>query len=283
MTKLDASGAALGYSSYLGGSEGDEGHGIALDGAGNAYLTGSTGSSADFPTTAGAFDTTHNGAADAFVTKLDASGAALGYSSYLGGSGYDQGLGIALDGAGSAYLIGTTVSANFPTTAGAFDTTYNGDFDAFVTKLDLVAGPPPPPPPPHLHHHLHHRLRLRLRLRLRSASASAAAAASATAATAASAATAATARCPVRGAEGDRLEASPGPHADPRETLLGRSHPPCSLQASGPRDRPEPEAGEEARTRQQGEPRRRPQITNGATGQEVRPGWQQEWQRDLPR
>ena len=85
MTKLDASGAALGYSTYLGGSGGDHGHGIALDGAGSAYLTGHT-SSADFPTTAGAFDTTYNGGYDAFVTKLDASGAALGYSTYLGGS-----------------------------------------------------------------------------------------------------------------------------------------------------------------------------------------------------
>ena len=94
MTKLDASGAALGYSTYLGGSDGDGGYGIALDGAGSAYLTGYT-VSADFPTTAGAFDTTYNGADDAFVTKLDASGAALGYSTYLGGSGDDDGDGIA--------------------------------------------------------------------------------------------------------------------------------------------------------------------------------------------
>ena len=86
MTKLDASGAALGYSTYLGGSDYDYGHGVAVDGAGSAYVTGIT-SSADFPTTAGAFDTTYNGGNDAFVTKLDASGAALVYSTYLGGSG----------------------------------------------------------------------------------------------------------------------------------------------------------------------------------------------------
>ena len=136
MTKLDASGAALGYSTYLGGSGFDEaGYGIAVDGAGNAYLTGYT-HSADFPTTPGAFDTTFNGGVDAFVTKLDASGAALGYSTYLGGSGFDGGHGIALDGAGSAYLTGGTASADFPTTPGAFDTTYNGGGDAFVTKLD---------------------------------------------------------------------------------------------------------------------------------------------------
>ncbi len=140
VTKLDASGAALGYSSYLGGGSFDSGYGIALDGAGSAYLTGET-RSRDFPTTAGAFDTSFNGVVtDAFVTKLDASGAALGYSSYLGGSdtesGGDSGNGIALDGAGNAYLTGETYSADFPTTAGAFDTTFNGDYDAFVTKLD---------------------------------------------------------------------------------------------------------------------------------------------------
>ncbi|TMK78120.1 MAG: hypothetical protein E6G45_07710, partial [Actinobacteria bacterium] len=135
VTKFDTSGAALVYSTYLGGSEHDVGYGIAVDGAGSAYLTGAT-TSPDFPTTAGAFDTTPNGGDDAFATKFDASGAALGYSSYLGGSGGDGGNGIALDGAGSAYLTGFTGSANFPTTAGAFDTTYNGGGDAFATKFD---------------------------------------------------------------------------------------------------------------------------------------------------
>src|SRR5882724_7807822 len=137
-TKLDANGAALGYSTYLGGSGsgGDEAHGVAVDGAGNAYVTGRTNSS-DFPTTAGAFDTTYNGGYDAFVTKLDASGAALLYSSFLGGGGRDYGDGIALDGAGNAYVTGSTASTDFPATAGAFDTAYNGgDYDSFVTRLD---------------------------------------------------------------------------------------------------------------------------------------------------
>ncbi len=126
------------YSTFLGGSGGDRGRDIAVDGAGSAYLTGTT--SSDFPTTAGAFDTTYNGGNfDAFVTKLEAGGAALGYSSYLGGSGIDEGYGLALDGAGNAYLTGDTHSADFPTTAGAFDTTFNGGgFDAFVTKLDAA-------------------------------------------------------------------------------------------------------------------------------------------------
>ena len=93
MTKLDASGAALVYSTYLGGSDVDDGgYGIAVDGAGNAYVTGHTAST-DFPTTAGAFDTTYNGGDDAFVTKLNPSGSALVYSTYLGGSGDDDGYG----------------------------------------------------------------------------------------------------------------------------------------------------------------------------------------------
>ena len=125
----------LDYSTYLGGVGPEWGSSIAVDGAGSAYLTGTTYWS-DFPTTVGAFDTTFNGATDAFVTKLDASGAALVYSTYLGGGSYEEGLDIALDATGSAYLTGLTDSADFPTTAGAFDTTYNGNLDSFVTKLD---------------------------------------------------------------------------------------------------------------------------------------------------
>jgi Beta-propeller repeat len=135
VTKADTSGAALGYSTYLGGSSSDVGYGVAVDSAGSAYLTGGT-VSAGFPATAGAFDMTFNGVVDAFVTKVSASGATLGYSTYLGGGGYDFGFGIAIDGAGRAYLTGRTGSADFPTTAGAFDTTLGGDYDAFVTKLD---------------------------------------------------------------------------------------------------------------------------------------------------
>jgi hypothetical protein len=108
--------------------------GIAVDGTGSAYVTGLT-SSADYPTTTGAFDTTHNGGfGDAFVTKLNASGSALAYSTFLGGASFDQGSAIAVRG-GKAYVTGSTDSDNYPTTTGAFDTTYNGNSDAFVTKL----------------------------------------------------------------------------------------------------------------------------------------------------
>jgi len=134
VTKLNASGAALAYSTFLGGSDIDLGGDIAVSGRGSAYVTGFTGS-ADYPTTSGAFDTSYNGSIDAFVTKLNASGAALAYSTFLGGSDQDEGLGIAVDGEGRAYVTGQTRSANYPTTPGAFDTTFNGNRDAFVTKL----------------------------------------------------------------------------------------------------------------------------------------------------
>ena len=90
--------------------------------------------------------------------------------------------------------------------------------------------------------------------------------ATATSASATPATTAAASCRPVRGAEGDRPDASQGPHADPCEALLCRSHPPCSLEASGPCTCSEPEAGEEARSRHQGEPGARPQIDNGTSG-----------------
>ena len=133
VTKLNAAGSALIYSTYLGGSSADDGNGIAVDTRGRAYVAGFTGST-DFPTTPGAFDTTLNGG-DTFVTKLNASGSALDYSTFLGGAGDDLGFGIAVDGSGSAYVTGFTNSTDYPTTRGAFDRTFNGGGDAFVTKL----------------------------------------------------------------------------------------------------------------------------------------------------
>ena len=115
------------YSTYLGGSSFDDPLGIAVDGAGSAHVTGLT-TSTDFPTTAGTVQPTHAGGSyDAFVTKLDATGSVRLYSTYLGGSGnFDHGKGIAVDAAGSAYVTGLTNSTNFPTTAGAVQTTNAG-------------------------------------------------------------------------------------------------------------------------------------------------------------
>jgi hypothetical protein len=149
VTKLNPTGSALVYSTYLGGNGGDRGAGIAVDAAGNAYVTGGTGST-NFPTTPGAFQPTCGG--DAFVTKLDPTGSALVYSTCLGGVDADYGQGIALDGNANAYVTGSTASKDFPITEGAFQPVFSDALnrypapDAFVAKIvDLV--PPPPPTP----------------------------------------------------------------------------------------------------------------------------------------
>jgi uncharacterized repeat protein (TIGR01451 family) len=137
VTRVNPAGTGLVYSTYLGGSDNDWGYGIALDAAGNAWVTGYT-YSADFPTTAGAIDSSYNGSGDAFVTRINPGGSGLSYSTWLGGSGYDEGNEITTDAAGNIYLTGRTASTNFPTTAGAFDTSSNGgSSDAYVTKLVL--------------------------------------------------------------------------------------------------------------------------------------------------
>src|SRR5207249_3764101 len=115
VTKLNPMGSALIYSTYLGGFGFQEGLGIAVDAACNGVLSVY---------------------GDAFVVKLDPTGSALIYSTYLGGSGEDGGAGIALDSSGNAYVVGATSSTDFPTTPGAFQTTFGGgEADVFVTKV----------------------------------------------------------------------------------------------------------------------------------------------------
>jgi len=125
------------YSTYLGGKGDDSGYGIAVDSAGQAYVTGGTYSATDFPKTAGAYNTLHNGTQDVFVTKLNSSGSALVYSTYFGGSGDEPYISssIAVADDGYAYVTGDTTSPDFPTTPGAFQTKFGGVYDAFVTKL----------------------------------------------------------------------------------------------------------------------------------------------------
>ncbi|MCK5559435.1 MAG: SBBP repeat-containing protein, partial [Thermoplasmata archaeon] len=122
-------------STYIGGSSTDAGHGIAVDTVGNTYVTGPT-SSSNFPITPGANDTTSNGGWDGFVLKLNSTGTAFIYSTYIGGSSSDGGSDIAVDTAGNAYVTGYTKSSDFPNTTGANDTTYNGGYDVFVLKLN---------------------------------------------------------------------------------------------------------------------------------------------------
>ncbi|WP_368936918.1 SBBP repeat-containing protein [Bacillus sp. SH8-8] len=135
VTKLNRTGSALIYSTFLGGNDIAGGFGIAVDSCGHAYVIGRT-SSSDFPTTPGAFQTTFTGGIDAFVTKLNRTGSALVYSTFLGGNKETAGFGIAIDSCSHAYITGATTSSDFPTTPGAFQTTFTGGIDAFVTKLN---------------------------------------------------------------------------------------------------------------------------------------------------
>ena len=128
---------SLYYSTYLGGSGGDTGNAIALDGLFDAYITGST-SSTNFPKAGSPspYQGSYGGDGDAFVTKLLYNGQSIVFSTYLGGNNYDIGQGIAVDSSADVYVTGSTSSANFPTTGSAFQTTYGGNTDAFVSKLD---------------------------------------------------------------------------------------------------------------------------------------------------
>ena len=149
VTEINPAGTALVYSTYLGGSYVDSGYGIAVDSSGNAYITG-IATSTNFPVTPGAFqmvyescDPYETNCGNAFVTKLNPTGSALVYSSYLGGSGTfyggsgngDGGNGIAVDSAGNAYVTGGTYSTNFPT-MNPLQPNYGGSGDAFVTEIN---------------------------------------------------------------------------------------------------------------------------------------------------
>ena len=134
VAKLSAQGNQIVWCTYLGGSGDDRVFGIAVDAANNVYVTGWTTSS-NFPVFA-AIQPKSAGGRDAFVTKLNASGTAIVYSTYLGGSNYDQGNAIAVDSTGAAYVAGDTLSANFPV-LNAYQTAYGGgQQDAFVAKLN---------------------------------------------------------------------------------------------------------------------------------------------------
>jgi Beta-propeller repeat/Fibronectin type III domain len=140
VTKLNSTGTApLLYSTYLGGGAGDIASAVAVDSSNNAYVTGKA-LNATFHTTTGAFQTTcascSGGFPDAFLTVIKADGSSYVYSSFLGGTGSDVGDGIAVDSSGNAYIVGSTTSADFRTTTGAAQTTYGGNTDAFVTKLN---------------------------------------------------------------------------------------------------------------------------------------------------
>lgn len=134
LTKIDSSGTSIVYSTYLGGSAADNAYGIAVDGSGNAFISGSTASS-DFPTNAAFQPTFGGGTQDAFIAEIDAAGSSLVYSSYLGGSGDEQGTGIGIDASGNAITSGATDSTDFPT-LNPYQAFNNASRDSFVTKVD---------------------------------------------------------------------------------------------------------------------------------------------------
>ncbi len=136
VTRLVADGATLVYSTFLGGANLDQSNAIALNGE-YAFITGYTGSN-DYPTTSGAYDRNRSAISyDAFVTKLNASGSALLFSTFLGGSSTDNGISISFDRNANAIIAGVTSSNDFPTSSTAFDKSYNGNDDVFVTKLNF--------------------------------------------------------------------------------------------------------------------------------------------------
>jgi hypothetical protein len=139
VTKLDPTGSALVFSTYLGGTEYDVGRGIDITTAGEVYLTGLSAST-DFPTLGSLYPAPSTGDSHAIVSRLNAAGATLVYSTYLGGGGIDTGSGIAVDVAGNAYVVGKTESTDFPTTPGAPQNATGGGTDAFASKLTPTGG-----------------------------------------------------------------------------------------------------------------------------------------------
>jgi len=140
VAKINTTGKGLEYATYLGGSADDFGNAIAVDASGNAYVAGATNST-DFPTTGKALQRSFGGTSfdhDAFVTKLNPTGSALAYSTYLGGSGEDWGSGISVLN-GNAYVSGFSASPDFPVTDGAYQTTMEGQGSSFVVKLKTDA------------------------------------------------------------------------------------------------------------------------------------------------
>jgi hypothetical protein len=135
LAKFSPTGALV-FATYLGGTSGDGISGVALEWNGNIYLVGST-TSDDFPTTVGAVQTAYHGGGDAFVTKLTPNGNSLLFSTYLGGTGFEEvESNLAVDAEGNAYITGETASIDFPVTDGAFQSTPGGGYDGFVAKLN---------------------------------------------------------------------------------------------------------------------------------------------------
>jgi len=134
VAKFNAAGSDIIYSTYLGGTSGDVGRGVAVDLSGSVFVTGSA-ASADFTTTVGAFQATNRGQGDAFVARVNPAGTALVYSSFLGGAGADEGAGLSIDDSGNAYVVGATASGDF-NTSNPLQNANRGQQDVFVAKVN---------------------------------------------------------------------------------------------------------------------------------------------------
>ena len=135
VVQLASLGDTLGFATFVGGTGADWGYAVTLDQLGFVYVTGETESD-DFPITAGAHDDSYDASGDAFILKLNPQGNTLAYSTYVGGAGSDVGWDIAVNNVGEAFVTGSTLSSMFPTTLGAYDTSYAGNRDAFVLRLN---------------------------------------------------------------------------------------------------------------------------------------------------
>uniref|UniRef100_UPI003BF97DD5 galactose-binding domain-containing protein n=1 Tax=Candidatus Amarolinea aalborgensis TaxID=2249329 RepID=UPI003BF97DD5 len=140
VAKLDTGPGNLVYGSCLGGSGNDGVWGLAINSNGEVYVAGDTNGSG-FPVTEGSFN---GGPMDSYLVKLSASGSQMLYGTFIGGTGEDRGLDVAVDSADSVYLLGETMSADFPVTTGAFDVTQNGAWDSFMMKLAPLGVAPTP-------------------------------------------------------------------------------------------------------------------------------------------
>ncbi len=133
------SGGLLG-STFIGGSGDEAGWDVAIGVSNDAWVLGTTNSS-DFPVTPGSFDPVNNGAGDVFLVRVDTFGSRLQYATYIGGSGVDEGSGLALGPEGQVFVVGRTSSLDFPVTGDAFDGTHNGGvWDGFLVRLEPTAG-----------------------------------------------------------------------------------------------------------------------------------------------
>jgi hypothetical protein len=135
VSKLDSNLSSLLASTWIGGGDQEGASALGIDSSGNVLVAGGTYSS-DYPTTPGAYDESHNGAGDVFVSKLDSNLSSLLASTFIGGVDADSTSALGIDSSGNVFVAGGTGSPDYPTTPGAYDESYNGTGDVFVSKLD---------------------------------------------------------------------------------------------------------------------------------------------------